>query len=400
MATEETLRHWVGLLCARGHRVTGSPECRAAAEALAKGMEGAGLDVATEEFTHRPSHPTGLVLHYSLFLLAGLLAVLGAPALGLPLAALAMVSAYGSETGKFDLFNLLQRPRLGANVVGRWNMGGKRRVILMAHYDGTRAGRVFEPHRARRFSAASKEWPFHLRSPTLPLNIGVGAVFAANLLALGGPGPLVLVPALYGVVAMGFGVLVMADWARATPIAAASDNGTGAALLLAVAERLRAECSADLEVWLVATDAEEVGLNGAKAFCHRHRSAFREKPTLLVNVDTVGSGRICRITREGGYILPLGLRYPPEGAEAVAAAARLLGRPPLPAEEAPVGTDGQILLRNGLRAVTLLGLTEEGYSEHYHWTTDVPENVDYKVAADAVEWAWAIARAWTPRSAS
>lgn len=393
----ETLDTWVRLLCREGHRVSGSPECRRAAEEIRKGFEASGLEAASEEFTFRPSHPHGLILHYSVFIASTILSLAGAPAVGLAVAVAGVVSVYGSETGRFDILNLALPPRQGANVVGRWNPSGARRLVVVAHYDGTRAGRAFEPHRAKRFSAATKDWPFFLRSPLLLLNLAIGAVFLAALLGLAGARIAALLPGAYGVAALAIGVFIMADWALARPIAGASDNASGVALLLALAARLPQGAPPGLDVWLVATDAEEIGLKGASAFCRMNRRALGEKPTFFVNVDTLGSGSVVALAREGGYVLPMGVRYSPLTRQVLEEAARRRGRSPPPSEDAPVGTDGQILVRNGLTGATFICLTADGYSEHYHWTTDTPENVDLRVVADAVEWTWALAEAWASR---
>ncbi len=397
MASEQpATNRWIRLLCAGGHRVSGSPECRAAAEEIRKGMEAAGLAVAEEEFTFRPSHPHGLVLHFSLLVLSALLSLAGRPAPALVIAAVAYLSAVGSELGRFDLLNLVQPPRRGVNVAGRWNPGGARRLILFAHYDGTRQAQVFEPVRAEKFSRAFKGLPFFLRAPFFLLNLGILAAFLAALLGLAGlPGA--AVPALYGAAVLSFGLFVMQDWMRGKPVPAANDNGSGVAAMMAVAADLRSRCPTDLEVWCVATDAEELGLKGAAAFCARHRGRLDDKPTFFVNLESLGSGRLCYLAREAGYIIPGSIRYSPLAREMVEAAARRLGRPPIPVEDAPAGTDGQVLRRNGLEGVSLLGLLEIGYVKNYHWPTDTPENVDLRIAAEAVEWTWAIAGAWGAR---
>ncbi|MBI4361694.1 MAG: M28 family peptidase [Euryarchaeota archaeon] len=393
---EERIREWLQVLCRGGHRVSGSPECRAAALEIRRGMEAAGLAVGDEEFAFHPSHPTGLILHYAVFILAALLTLRGAPLPGLLLAGVAMASAYGSETGRWDLLLHLTPRRRGVNIVGHGNPGGTRRLIVMAHYDGTRAGRVFNPRVTERFGPRVKGLPFLLQSPFLPLNLGILGVFLSPLLTLAGAALPATLLALYGILSLAIGSLLMADWAVAPPIPAANDNGTGVAAMLAAAPGLQAP---GLEVWLVATDAEELGLKGATAFCHRHRQTIRSKPTLFLNLESVGCGRLCTLSKEGGYVLPLGLAYPPAARRALEEAARRQSKPPLPVEMAPVGTDAQILLRRRLQAITLIAFSAHAFIENYHWPTDTPENVDTGVVREAVEWTRAIAQTWAEQKA-
>ncbi len=70
----------------------------------------------------------------------------------------------------------------------------------------------------------------------------------------------------------------------------ALDNGSGVGVLLELARAWRPQANTPLEVVWVATAAEEAGLHGARHFLHRHAHWWREKPTLLINLESVGAG--------------------------------------------------------------------------------------------------------------
>ncbi|WP_372870344.1 M28 family peptidase [Shewanella sp.] len=84
--------------------------------------------------------------------------------------------------------------------------------------------------------------------------------------------------------------------------AGADDNASGVAALLALASKAATDPQrpADLNLLFVATDAEELGLFGAKALAE-HITALNIRPELALNLDMVGHpGRPYAIYMEGG----------------------------------------------------------------------------------------------------
>lgn len=157
------------------------------------------------------------------------------------------------------------------------------RVIFMAHYD--------------------------TKSQLLPTGVRVALVSAATLLAvllallamaaaIGSPeglrrvGPVelswVLVLLLLGLIANVTG--------NRSP--GALDNGSGVGALLELARGWRPDPQAPVEVIWVASGSEEVGSDGARAFLQRYESWWREKPTLLINLESVGAGSRLRLAGE------------------------------------------------------------------------------------------------------
>jgi hypothetical protein len=78
----------------------------------------------------------------------------------------------------------------------------------------------------------------------------------------------------------------------------ALDNGSGVGALLELARGWRPRPEAPVEVIWVATGSEEVGSDGAQAFLRRYESWWREKPTLLINLESVGAGTRIRLAGE------------------------------------------------------------------------------------------------------
>ena len=77
----------------------------------------------------------------------------------------------------------------------------------------------------------------------------------------------------------------------------ASDNASGVAVLLDLAQRFTQERLDDADVWLVATGSKETWLSGMRRFMSSHR--IDKTNTYFLNIDHVGSGDLHFVTSEG-----------------------------------------------------------------------------------------------------
>ncbi len=77
----------------------------------------------------------------------------------------------------------------------------------------------------------------------------------------------------------------------------ASDNASGVAVLLDLAQRFTHERMDEADIWLVATGSKETWLNGMRRFMSTHR--IDKANTYFLNVDHVGSGDLHFVTSEG-----------------------------------------------------------------------------------------------------
>ena len=244
------------------------------------------------------------------------------------------------------------------------------RVVFMAHYD--------------------------TKSQVLPTGLRVGLVIASTslcglLAALGlvaaagtpwvvrGPWPIVVSAALVMILS------VLAANLSGDRSPGALDNATGVGTLLELARNWRPRPEAPVEVFWVATGAEEVGLDGARHFLRQHEEWWRRKPTLLINLDTVGVGDRVYLSGE-----PRALRLAGAAADALRlswAKLRVLG----------AGMDHQPFAARGLTAVSLLG-DVVGWSLKLHSPRDVPDLVDRQALGRAGRLAAHLAWTWAERN--
>jgi hypothetical protein len=154
----------------------------------------------------------------------------------------------------------------------------------------------------------------------------------------------------------------------------ANDNGSGASIVLSLAERLAHSPLKQTEVWVLCSGCEEVGSHGVQAFVKQHRS---ELPGLVaINIDNVGGkgAGVCYVSVEG-MVIPY------------KAAPELLGlaatiqaeRPDFNAYARPfttMHTDGTCLMINQVPSLSFVGLTPAGQIPNWHQVTDTFERVD------------------------
>ena len=92
----------------------------------------------------------------------------------------------------------------------------------------------------------------------------------------------------------------MLDQARSPTVPGANDNASGVAALLAVVTRLAAEPLDDVDVIALVPGCEESGMGGMAAWLRAHGGGFDPATTLVVGLDTVGSGEPIVLEAEGG----------------------------------------------------------------------------------------------------
>jgi hypothetical protein len=265
--------------------------------------------------------------------------------------------------------NLVATSPGAADEAGDANPDAPARVVFMAHYD--------------------------TKSQVLPTGIRIGLVIAATSLCAtltalalaaaagwhwGASGP--LVPWLsWGLVAV---LATLAANVSGNRSPGAVDNATGVGTLLELARQWRPRPDAPVEAVWVATGAEEVGLDGARDFLGRHETWWREKPTLLINLDSVGVGARIYLSGEPGAF------------RLAAEAADDLGLPWSGLRVLGAGMDHQPFAARGLSAVSLLG-DVVGASLTFHSPRDVPDRVDCAAIDRAGRLAAHLAGKWAER---
>jgi Peptidase family M28 len=302
---------------------------------------------------------------------------LGAALVGGPLGAgFAAASAASLELDASGRSAWLARPLPGGegvNVVARIPAAAapQRTVVFIAHHDAQRPGMLWRLPRSKQ--------PLALPAQALLAAIALGCLIGSRALrAVAG--------ALLGAL-----TLLGLDVARGRIVPGANDNATGVAALVALMDGFARDPLERTDVIGVFSDCEEVGLGGAAAWVAAHRSELDAASTLVVSLDTLGSGEPSVVSRDGA----LTASYSRETQDwADRGALRAAVAPPRRIDMvAP--TDGSPPHHAGLRTLSLTSCAPDGsLGPHWHQPTDTPENVDWTSVEQCTRLAAGIARVW------
>jgi hypothetical protein len=353
------------------HRVASTKSERAAAEYIRDRFLVYTRDVEMDDFYAIPSPWLLFALYYGEYFIIALLAMLS------PWAAfiygLAVFLMYLAEFTGFRVFAHLMAQHETQNVAARLLAPTPRRLfVVTAHYDSPRFSAITAP----------QAQPF-LR----PLHILVVACMFAVILScaaealsvFGDDGVRVDLILRWTAVAWLFcaaAVLLVCEW-TGEYIRGASDNASGVAVLLALAERFTADPIKNADVWLVATGSKETWLSGMRRLLSLNR--FDRATTYFLNIDHVGTGQVRYTTGEGMLRV---FRCDREMIGIAEAEGHAAGAAPLVWSGLP--SDALLPLARGYKA---MGITTVGGNDTWEDESDRPGIIDYTTVTRAADFA-------------
>ena len=346
-----------------GPRPACSPAERRAAEWCAARLSELGLEVTTEEFHSRTSLALWHAAYFAGSLVAALL-IIPLPLVGALIGAASLVLYARDADGR-----LMIRPKgpLSNNVIAKGRGGRDPEVVVVAHVDTPRSAPSFHP----RMAGSLKTSVTLLHGVLILVPLLGGAAWIAEA---GRELPLSLW-IVTGALAAYLGVAIanlLIGHSREAEVAGANDNASGVEVLLRLA---RMDWGG--KVWFVVTGSQEVGMLGVQDLYDRHTAEVAG--ARFLNIDSVGAGSLLAVSEEGVMRERRSNRYMLDIAEEVGAEGR-------PFRGFP--TDGTALLARRAQALTLLAVGDDEVPPNWHWTTDVPANVD----PGALDRATAVAR--------
>jgi Zn-dependent M28 family amino/carboxypeptidase len=258
--------------------------------------------------------------------------------------------------------------------------------VVFAHHDAATAGMIFDD-RAQRWFGERFPGLLERKDTSLPL----------WWLVLGGPLLVALGagrarPAMLAAGAAGSAIAAAAfeDVARGPVVPGANDNLAAVAVLVALAELVAAQPLSGLRLLLVSCGAEEVLQGGIYGFARRHFRSLDRDTTWFLNLETIGSPRLCLVEGEGPVVME---DYPDLSfRDLVARAAEQTGAPIRRGLRARVSTDAVIPSRAGYPTATLTSMDRYKALSNYHQMTDTPQNIDYRTVRHALTVVGAVAR--------
>ena len=166
----------------------------------------------------------------------------------------------------------------------------------------------------------------------------------------------------------------------------ASDDGYGVAAIVETLRALKAEGrQPENSLKIVITDAEEIGLIGARNEMRHHRADY-ENVDLVLNLEARGTSGPAFMfetspnnSAVAGYFLSH-VKQPVSSSLLPSLYARM-----------PNGTDMNVLIPKGF---TVLNIAAIGEAEHYHHSTDAPRYVDHSTLQHYGDQVLGLTRAW------
>ncbi len=357
-------------------RGSASPGEHAAAQWAAGRLRESGVpDVALRHFRYQGTYGIAHALHAAAALRGG------------PFALAALASLELEASGRLQWLRRVLPGSRGSSVWARIPAGGAARhtLVLVAHLDTARTGlawhpRIVEAGAARRLQRRRVD-PF--MAPT-----------AAGMLLAALPSRAARTA---GRALLAASIAADLDIVTSRHVAGASDNATGVAVVLALAEELAREPLEHVDVEILLPGCEESGMGGMADWLRARRDALDPRRTLVLGLDTLGAGTPIVLAGEGTI---LEHRYRDEDLELADEGARLAGVEPPQRWRIGGWTDPVLARFAGLPALSLLSIGPKGQFTNYHRPTDVPERVDWESVEACARLARGVAVAYGRRAST
>jgi hypothetical protein len=276
--TLDTFSEAEALVDGVGPRPAGSDAERRAARQLAERLEGLGREVVVEPFAVWPAWAVGYTVNAIVAVVGSVLSVSSAK-LGMGLVLLATVLTFLDLSGISPTTRRLLGRRASQNVVSWGEREKPGALVLVAHYD----------------SGPTRTWPLR------PLFWALLVLLVCCVLRVGGmSGTALTVLQFLPTVALILYVPLLLDIALSPAAPGENDNASGVALALGLAERL--DGLEGFGVHVVLTGSQKAMAQGMRAFLKTHRRQFATDRTVVLNLDSVGSGEL-RLTKKEGPLL-------------------------------------------------------------------------------------------------
>jgi hypothetical protein len=388
--SETALRHIEHLTNTIGPRGSTTPAERAAHDYCQAELESLGYAVTRESYVSPVSGWTPYSLAGGLVLVAALIFVLmgrgpDAQAGALAAAALALitvVSFFLHITHRPGPLLWLTPTAPSQNVWALAAPSGEatRRVVVTGHVD---------THRAALAMRSPQMWRvFRVLTPLVSASyVALLAVFVWGIFT---PDALPRTIALYlaALPVIGLALTLPPDYSPY--VRGANDNASGAAAVLALAERLKAEPLAQTAVYLVNTGCEEVGCFGLIDFVRRHAPGEAAQASYLVVDNIAGRGSDLNYVLDETLLLPVkadaGLVAL---AERVAQANPELGAKPW--HYRGLTSELAVATVHGVKALGLLNFDPTtGMPPNFHTHRDDMSNIDPAVLDRSEQFLWAL----------
>jgi hypothetical protein len=388
--SETALRHVEHFTNVIGPRGSTTPKEQEAHDYCEATLTGLGYEVHRETYNSPTSgwHPYALaegvmLLAVALFVLMGIgpnpqTGALAASGLGL----LTLIASFLLITHRPSPLEWFLPTGRSQNVWAVAQPSGEvlERVVLTGHVDTHRSALAMQ----------SPAWWQAYKILTLLLTVADVVLFGLFLWGMFTPDPLPRTLALYLAILPVIALVFTLQPDFTDFVKGANDNATGAAAVLAVAERLKANPLANTAVYLVNTGCEEVGCMGLDDWIKRHGEADALDASYLVLDNIGGKGSDVNYVLDETLLLPVAADPDLVAlAETVAKENPELGAKPF--HYRGLYSEMSMASERGQAALGLLDFDPQTQMPpNFHTRRDDMANIDPAVLERSEQFAWAI----------
>ena len=398
--SETTLRHIEHFVTTLGPRGSTTPQERAAHDYCQQTLTGLGYTPQREEFGSPTSgwHPYALasglmLLAIALFVLFGggadaQAGALAAAVLGLVTTVCFVLQVLHRDNALAWFLPVERSQNVWVLAAPRGEV--KQRVVVTGHVDS---------HRTALAMQSPALWQiFQLLTTVVGVaNVALVVVFIWGLVT---PDPLPRTIALWTGVLYLLALVFTLQPDTAPYVVGANDNASGAAAVLTLAERLKAEPLANTAVYLVNTGCEEVGCHGLIDWIRRHAASDAPDARYLILDNIAGRGSDVNYVLDETVLIPV--KSDPDLvalAERVAATHPALGAKPF--HYKGLYSELSIASAHGQKGLGLLDFDPvTKMPPNFHTVRDNLANVDPAVLDRSEQFAWALLQALDAEAAA
>jgi aminopeptidase YwaD len=331
-----------------GPRPAGSDAERRAGQHLCRRLEELGREAHTEAFSVWPAWATGYAINAGIAIVGSVLSVSSAT-LGTALVLLATILTFLDLAGIAPTTRRLLGRRASQNVVSWGDRDRPGALILVAHYD----------------TGPTRSYPLR------PFFLALLVVLACCVLRAGGmSGTALTIVQFIPTVALILYVALLLDIALSPATPGESDNASGVAVVLRLAEQL-GERLDHFGVHVLLTGSQKAMAQGMRAFLQAHRRELKPSDTVVLNLDAVGGGELRETKKEGPLLT-------------VSSHPQLTGNLETDSFVNREPSDGYAAGSAGLPAVTLAGtvdrLEEDNLTETENACVELAERLDEELS--------------------
>jgi len=357
------------------HRGATTEEEKRAADLLKQNLTAQNIPAELESFRASSSYSWEVIL-FSATMIAGLLISPFLSKFGTAIVLLGFWSYTRHFMGRSTIFTPVIPKKKSQNIVAQIPADpvSDKNIILMAHYDSARASSVFAPSMVKNFRQS------------FLLNTWVGAL-SIIWAYLGEYWGLSL---WFRIICIGLSLIhfvnVIIQVHREIVhkfVPGINDNASGVAAIFDIIEEIQKQPLENNNVWIVFTACEEAGIQGAKAFYHKHWPDLPADKTAVINLDNIGSGNLHYVTGEGMLLYYYFDESIVRACEELTKQANYTDIKPLEYRRAYFDT--LVFTQHGYPCTTLIALDDEGIIPNWHWYTDTIDNINEKAIDHAVD---------------